>query len=613
MRRKISAKPKEVGVKLEKIVPDTSALIHGKLSKMLEAGELEAAQIIIPEIVVGELQAQTSRGMDIGFAGLEEIRNIRELAGKHGAEVKFVGERPSYEDVLLAKSGRIDALIQDVARKENAVLITCDLPQALVAEAQGVAVKYHESYEAKKKISIEQFLTEDTMSLHLKESTIPLAKRGKPGAFKLVPIREQPITAEELDAIQKEILDAAKYAEDSFIEYGEHGASVVQIRNLRIAIARPPFSDGLEITVVRPIVKLSLDDYKLSDKLKARLAGQAEGVLIAGPPGSGKTTFAGSIAEFYLAQKKIVKTMESPRDLQVPPEITQYAPLDGSYAKTADILLLVRPDYTVFDEVRKTRDFEVFADMRMAGIGMIGVVHATQAVDAVQRFIGRVELGVIPHVIDTIIYINDGKVQRVYSLALTVRVPSGMIEADLARPIVEVRDFETGKPEYEIYTYGEQTVVMPVQGQEKNGVKKLAAEKIKDAVSRFDPGAQIDFLSANKVLIKVANEVIPRIIGKEGKNVKALEEKLGVSIDIEPLTKSAGKKVDAEVGESGATVAIKFKKYMVGKQVNIFVEGDYLFTATVGHKAEIKVAKGSEVGTSLLRALAGRKRIEVFV
>ncbi len=38
---------------------------------------------------------------------------------------------------------------------------------------------------------------------------------------------------------------------------------------------------------------------------------------------------------------------------------------------SADILLLVMPDYTIYDEVRKTRDFQVFADMRLAGVGMI--------------------------------------------------------------------------------------------------------------------------------------------------------------------------------------------------------------------------------------------------
>jgi ATPase len=611
MKRK-QRKPEEIKEKLSKVVCDTSAIVHGKILELAEKGHLENALVIIPEIVMGELQAQAAKGLEIGFVGLEKIKALREISDKHKIKIEFFGERPSYEDILLAKSGRIDALIQDVAKKNNSVLITCDLPQALVAEAEGIKVKYFEAYEKTGKIKLEEFLTHDTMSLHLKENVIPMAKRGKPGDFKLVPIREKVISSEELEEISKQVFDAAKYEEDSFFELGEHGASIIQVKDMRIAIARPPFSDGLEITVIRPIVKLTLDDYKLSSKLKERLAKKAEGVLIAGPPGSGKTAFAGSLAEFYLKQGKVVKTMEQPRDLQVPPEITQYAPLDGSFAKTADILLLVRPDYTIFDEIRKTKDFEIFSDMRLAGIGMVGVVHASDPVDAVQRFIGRVELGIIPHIIDTIIYIKDGNIERVYSLNLTVRVPSGMTEADLARPMVEVRDFENANLEYEIYTYGEQTVVIPVKEEKKSGLQKLAEAKIKEEVRKFDPRAEVEFLSDNKIVVKVRNEIIPKLIGKEGKTIKSVEDKLGVSIEVQPIVESLGKEIKFDVGETGAYVVLSFGK-IFGKNANVYIENEYLFTATIGKAGEIKVSKSSDLGKELIRAIANRKEIKVFI
>jgi ATPase len=83
------------------------------------------------------------------------------------------------------------------------------------------------------------------------------------------------------------------------------GATVLQLGRYRIAIARPPFSDGLEVTIIRPIVKLSLEDYKLSGKLTERLKGEAAGILLAGPPGSGKTTFAASLAEFYKTKERL--------------------------------------------------------------------------------------------------------------------------------------------------------------------------------------------------------------------------------------------------------------------------------------------------------------------
>jgi ATPase len=93
----------------------------------------------------------------------------------------------------------------------------------------------------------------------------------------------------------------------------------------------------------------------------------------------------------------------------------------------------------------------VFADMRLAGVGMVGVVHATNAIDAVQRFIGRLELGMIPQVIDTIIHIENGDIDSVLKLLFSVKVPHGMSEPDLARPVIEAKDFDTGKCQFEIF------------------------------------------------------------------------------------------------------------------------------------------------------------------
>jgi len=299
--------------------------------------------------------------------------------------------------------------------------------------------------------------------------------------------------------------------------------------------------------------------------------------------------------------------------LQVPNEITQYAPLNGSFAKTANILLLVRPDYTIFDDVRNTKDFEIFADMRLAGIGMIGVVHATDPMDAIQRFIGKVELGVIPHIIDTIIFIKSGFVEKVYSLNLIVRVPSGMVEADLARPLVEVRDFETNNLEYEVYTYGEQTVVVPIKEEKRSPLQKLASEKIKSEIRKFDPSAEIEFLSDSKIIVKVRNESIPRLIGKEGKTIKSIEDKLGVSIDVQPMVESIGNEIKFDINETGGYVVLSFEKELAGKNANTYIDNEYLFSATVGRAGQIKVSKSSELGRSLLRAITGRKEIKVFI
>jgi len=467
-----------------KYVVDTSVIVSGRVSKLIEEGEIEGS-IIIPEAVIAELEAQANFGKMSGFQGLTEVERILEVAKKKGCDVSFAGKRPNLEQIKLAKGGEIDNMIRELASNFNATLITSDRVQHLVAKAKGISSIYIKPRVIKpENTRIMNFFTPDTASVHLREGVPPYAKRGRIGKLKLVKLREDPMDYEELSEIANEILEAARQDEDSSVEIERRGATVVQLRELRIAIAERPFSDKMEVTAVRPIAKVTIDEYGVSEELKLRISERQRGILIAGPPGAGKSTFAASIANYLMEKGYIVKTMESPRDLMVKDEITQYAPLEGDMALTADILLLVRPDYTIYDELRKTSDFQVFADMRLAGVGMIGVTHATRAIDAIQRMIGRVELGIIPQVVDTVIFIEAGEIRKIYELEFTVKVPMGMFEPDLARPVIEVRDFESKKLEFEIYTYGEQVVVMPVETDEK--LKKALEEKISYYTDDFE-------------------------------------------------------------------------------------------------------------------------------
>ena len=602
--------------KLRKIVPDTSVIIDRKLSESIEKDELDDIEIIIPAAVLDELQAQASKGREHGFIGLEELKKIREYSNesKRNIKLRFTGKRPTLDDIKLAKAGRMDAIIRDVAKQEDAEFFTADYVQGLVGEAEGVKTNYMPKELKEIELTFKKFFTADTISVHLKAGVKPMAKRGEPGKFKLIEIEDNILASSYLEKIIKEIEDVSYRSEEGSIEINRHGALVIQLQEYRIAIARPPFSDGLELTIVRPIVKLGLEDYHLSSKLIERLEKKAEGVIIAGPPGSGKTTLASGIAEFYMKKGKIVKTLESPRDLQVGPEITQYGPLEGDFEKTADILLLVRPDYSIFDEVRKPKDFKVFSDLRLAGVGMIGVVHASKAIDAIQRFIGKIEMGMIPHVIDTIIFVDFGKVEKVYEVSMIVKVPNGMIESDLARPVVEVRDFETGKLEYEIYTFGEENVVIEIKETTvQSGIRNLASKKIMEEIRKFDSNAEIEILNENNAKVRVDNYVIPKLIGKNGKVINQIEEKLGIHLDVEPKTLSIGKEVDSNVKETGNAIEIRFDKHLIGETANIYIEGTFLFSAMIGKKCKIKLSKNSDIGKAFVNALISDKEIKVLI
>ncbi|MDW0153000.1 MAG: PINc/VapC family ATPase [Nitrososphaeraceae archaeon] len=598
----------------DKFVLDTSVIIDGKVPEIINDKIESNSQVIIPIAVLDELQAQASMNKSHGIEGLLEIKKIRDLCKARNISLEFSGTRPTIEEIRLAKHGRIDAIIKDIALDNNATLITCDYVQHLVSEAHGIKSIHISSSKEDSNLQFEKYFDNDTMSIHLKEGTCPFAKKGVPGNLKLIRLEENKLSAGEIYEITKEILEQSR-SKKGFTEINKDGATVIQLGTYRIAITKEPFSDGQEITIVRPIAKLTLEDYGLSEKLLTRLTSDVEGIIIAGPPGSGKSTLASSLAEFYVTHNKIVKTFESPRDLQVPKEVTQYGPLEGSFENAVDILLLVRPDYTIFDEIRRYRDFQVFSDMKLAGVGMIGVIHASKPLDAVQRFIGRIELGMIPQILDTIIFMDAGMIKKVYEISLTVKVPYKMTEADLARPVVEVKDFSTGLTEYEIYTFGEENVIVPVDPDNEanqNNIYKLAESKIKDVIRRFDPNPEISIISDNKVRIKVQKDTIPRIIGKGGSTISELEDMLGVRIDVEMKTPTLGKEVYFEINESGNGVVIKLDEQTIGNKVNLYIDDEFICANQVGKKSRIKIDKRSESGRKILNAIIAGQKISIF-
>ncbi len=604
-----------------RIVPDTSVIIDGRISEKVRSGDYAGAQVFVPEAVVSELEAQANRGFEIGQKGLDELLELRTLSDEGAITLSFVGEQPSLEQVKLARSGGIDAIIRAQAVDLDAVFVTGDRIQAQVATSKGLKVEWISPEKEEFGILlIEDYFTDDTMSVHLKNKVVPMAKRGTIGDVRFVPIGDKPSTHNDLKAISRELVERARADSESFTEMSSKGASVLQIRNMRIAITNPPFSDDIEITAVRPIAAVSLDEYRLGDKLKERILAQ-RGILVAGPPGAGKSTFAAGVAIYLNDNGFVVKTMESPRDLQVPDEITQYAPLDGDMEKTADLLLLVRPDHTIYDEVRKTRDFLIFADMRLAGVGMIGVVHANRAVDAIQRLIGRVELGVIPQVVDTVVFIDKGEVTKVQILEFTVKVPSGMMEQDLARPVITVSDFETDTTEYEIYTYGEQVVVMPVGNVDmaKRPAWRLAEGEVSDVISRYASGpVEVDMVSDSRATVKVLDQDVPRIIGKGGSMIDEIERKLGIHIDVRKIEetmehKGAGKKRYRPIVERTKKHVVMNIPELAKQDVEVYVGDEYLFTATVGRHGDIKTRLGSDIADDILDAVEYGEPVEIRV
>ncbi|MCY0868293.1 MAG: PINc/VapC family ATPase [Desulfurococcus sp.] len=507
-------------------VPDFTALVQGAMSKLVEEKRI-VGRIIVHRAVLQVLEHSASKDRVEGYTGLEEVRRLREYSEKGLIKVEIAGERiKSLPPDEIEAVNEVNAAVREYAYSVNGVLVTGSELQYQVAKAMGVQVLFVGNNKTGK-LKFETYFTEDTMSVHLKEGVEPVAKVGRPGEWKFVKLGDKPLTRREIEEMANEIIEATRSRRDAFIEIDRAGSTIIQLGAYRIVVTRPPLSDGWEITAVRPLKRLKLEEYNLPPELLKRLEERAEGILIAGAPGMGKTTFAQALAEYYMRMNKVVKTIESPRDMILPPNITQYSKHYAVIGELHDILLLSRPDYTVFDEMRTDEDFKLFADLRLAGIGMIGVIHATTPIDAIQRFIGRVELGMIPSIVDTVIFVRNGQVDKVYEVRMTVKLPTGLREAELSRPVIEVRDFLTGELEYEIYTFGEQTVVVPVK---KLRGKLSIHEKLVEEITKIIPGA--DVLVEDNTIVVVVSRGSLKDYNKRVRKLRRLEEKYKIPLRI---------------------------------------------------------------------------------
>jgi len=213
---------------LSKIVADTSIIINGQLVAQIELGNIKNSEIIIPQAVLDELQSQASQKKDQGFIGLETIKKLKDLSSIFGFTILITGSHLTSEDIQMAGTGRIDAIIKDVAKQNRAILYTSDNVQHLVAQAEGLESVFVKPISKILVLEFLKFFDSETMSIHLKENMSPMAKKGKPGSFVLTKLSDEILTKEYLQLISSQIFETTRFSDSSTIEISKNGASVIQ-------------------------------------------------------------------------------------------------------------------------------------------------------------------------------------------------------------------------------------------------------------------------------------------------------------------------------------------------------------------------------------------------
>jgi len=186
--------------------------------------------------------------------------------------------------------------------------------------------------------------------------------------------------------------------------------------------------------------------------------------------------------------------------------------------------------------------------------------------------------------------------------------------------VIVVKDRETDEIELEIFKYDGETILLPGRGKalpktagappaEEKFSWKLAEKEIQREIGRYTDGhVEVKMLSDTKALVYIDDKDVPAAIGKGGKNVSSIVNKLGIGIDIRP--KSELEKPEPEgdlILEGGIRIHTDKRQLSIiatehkGKIVDVFSGKEYLFTATVNDEGEIHLAKNSTIAQEMIR------------
>jgi ATPase len=216
------------------------------------------------------------------------------------------------------------------------------------------------------------------------------------------------------------------------------------------------------------------------------------------------------------------------------------------------------------------------------------------------------------------VFVNNGDIEKVYDLELKVKVPTGMTESDLARPVIEIRNFENNVLEHEIYTFGEENVIVPVAKHgEAVGIEKLAEDKIKDYFQKYDSNVQVDILSENRVKVSVHEDCIASIIGRGGTNINEIEKFLKVHIDVvaqdsESLSLGSND-LPFSFSESKTMLLLTVNREYTSMHTDIYVNDKFFASVRIGKKGQIKIPKRSDIGRNLLNSTSSKNDIQLFL
>lgn len=119
---------------------------------------------------------------------------------------------------------------------------------------------------------------------------------------------------------------------------------------------------------------------------------------------------------------------------------------------------------------------------------------------------------------------------------------------------------------------------------------------------------KVEMLTDSSAVIHVPQEDAARVIGKAGKNIDQIERSLGMRIDVR--AKDEPEVPELRMEETSKHI-ILWLEGMAGESVDVQVGNEPAFTATVGRRGDIRIAKSSEMAKRIIKRMKKGDRIEV--
>ena len=142
----------------------------------------------------------------------------------------------------------------------------------------------------------------------------------------------------------------------------------------------------------------------------------------------------------------------------------------------------------------------------------------------------------------------------------------------------------------------------------KSSVDKIAEKEILRKIKKILPKkskVDVEVISPERANIYIPEEFVPKIIGKNGKRIAEIEESIGISLGVEIIEEKPVNKNPFEIDiiHTRKQLILDLGKENGRQNFDIYINGEYLLTATTSKKGEIKIKKGIELSDFLLEAV----------